>query len=277
MTIKNIHIEEVIGIKQLLKLMENHDDLTLFKNGIPLYNINKINNAVDLSELNYLLSKVGRRLFVEYYQIFQKRDDAYRYLPIKYSKSSRNLRSIAAKKIIMNGWGIEALKSIVMSRRIDHNTISLAKAQLSKLGIKPDEIDYKFTMSVKNLIPLLLLHGLLIDHMENLLDRDYCHKTFGLQFSLFQQIDMYYDEMNKRTDSKNHIRYYKAPIEYRKTKYLLCSHWNENRHKNRFNIWIVSLLFNDYKLQKTKVGIREFYSQYWDFLDEDVKTILLNT
>ena len=218
-------------IKKSKELFKHEDsDIQVMDKGVPLFVVSKPE-----------LKKVGMNVYVEYYKIF-KRDDAIKYLPVRYTMSSRRVRANAARKLHDKDLNIDALFHIMNSPRADFKTREMAKKRLVEEGHDIDQRELQLTSMVKELFPLLLDNGLLDKSLDQLLTLDYSKDTFGLQYPLFTEIEYYYEKDDKRVDSNKYPRYYKNSYKYKDREFLLCSHWDEKRHLERFENYMIRIL-----------------------------------
>lgn len=225
----------------LLKL-EKLDELVVLKNNRPVFVIKSIAEEQRNIEqqIEYLLQKIGKRMFIEYYEIFLEDDKPESKLPGKFSMNSRRSRSSAARKIFANHWEDEALKLVLNSSRLSNDITTKA---LSLVSLKSTESQsVKIGYMIKNVMPLLINDGLLDERLNDLLDKHYCKNTFGIYYPMLLQLDFVFDAKSMKYDKNKYPRYYANPISYQGKDYLLCSQWNEKLHLKRLEDWLLGVL-----------------------------------
>ena len=238
---------DLLDKRKTEELLNLHKKLDVFDDDIYQYTIYVKED--DMLEVNELLKKIGKSLFVEYFNVFKSRSDAYKYLPIKYSSSSRRLRTTYALQIFAKGLEVDALQVIVNSNRVDIKTKEKANKILNELGITTDyKNDIRYI--VKNLIPTLIQEGVLDAFIERFLQKDFSKDMFGIQYPLLKRVDMFYDIDTLKRDEMDYVRYYEDIISYNESDYLLCSHWENKRHLKKMNQFILNLELDEEKYGK---------------------------
>jgi hypothetical protein len=89
------------------------------------------------TELNNLLGKIGKRIFVEYFSVFGdlsiSANEVIDLLPYKYTLKSRASRTYKSRRIFREGLEKEALFIISNSDRVELETVLEARALLEQL------------------------------------------------------------------------------------------------------------------------------------------------
>lgn len=86
-------------------------------------------------DVEVLLKIIGKRIFVEYYDFFEKLkhdeldpEDVVETLPKYLTLKSRQTRTLKAKRIFQEGLEHKAIETIIRSNKVDDETINLAKS-----------------------------------------------------------------------------------------------------------------------------------------------------
>jgi hypothetical protein len=97
---------------------------------------------------------------------------------------------------------------------------------------KKNELTQDF---VKRILRLFFNNDFIPDtEIRNMLEKDYCIKTFGIAFPIIQ------NDPNKLLDRKGHSRYWKERI----GNYYICSQWwkqKENMYRKKLSKWIMKI------------------------------------
>ena len=83
---------------------------------------------------------------------------------------------------------------------------------------------------LKNLIPK--------EELENLCEYEYSNFVLGLHFPMFRKFDAGFSLDEQKKDKKGRNRYYNFLLECDYGKFLLCSQWIEELHREKFIKWI---------------------------------------
>lgn len=254
-------------------MLDTHNKIDITINNEVVFSIhNKIESQKN-AELTALLRKVGSASFVEYFFMFKDKIEPFKYLPIKYSLSSRKLRSSAAKSIFKKGFEEDALIKIAKSKRMKPDITNKARILLREYGIHYDKEDFISEM-IKNIVPILLFNGELDSIIDELQDNQYSKNVFGIQYSLFKRVDMFYEKNIKRLDENNYPRYYINTYKHKDNEYLLCSHWENKRHLMKFENWLYSIFELKYSKSIYSTDIEEYLNDYWIYLSSSMKSKL---
>jgi hypothetical protein len=88
-------------------------------------------------ELNYLLCKIGKRIFVQYFREFGNpslsNQDVIALLPDEFTFKSRTSRTSKSRRIFREGLEKEALSIIASSDRVEPEAAIEARALLAQL------------------------------------------------------------------------------------------------------------------------------------------------
>jgi hypothetical protein len=99
---------------------------------------------------------------------------------------------------------------------------------------------------VKKILRLMFKNDLLPNNeIENMLNEDYCIKTFGIDKIFGKYYPIIQNNINKLRDDYGHLKYYKDEIaEIQGKKYYACSQWwksKEDIYKTKFSNWIKNI------------------------------------
>ena len=96
---------------------------------------------MDDTELNHLLGKIGKRVFVQYFRQFGNPDispqEMIALLPDEYTLKSRASRTSKSRRIFREGLEQAALSIIGDSDRVEPEATSEARALLAELRTHP--------------------------------------------------------------------------------------------------------------------------------------------
>lgn len=153
---KIIGIDELGDFSNVEKRLEQLGEGFVFQNNKPTHVImtlehyEKITNVTDevvemetsSDGIEILLNKIGKKVFVDYYEVFKEDNDPEIALETEgFTLTSRRSRSSSARSIFKNNFQIMALTNIINSDRVDVETREKAKALLEyeKNGVVVEE------------------------------------------------------------------------------------------------------------------------------------------
>lgn len=247
-------------------------------------NTDDINNA-DNEDLDTMLNKIGKRIFVDYYYTFKIDDDPEdKLIDEDFTLNSRRSRSSSARRIFREGLHLEALKNIIQSSKLDEKIVEKAKNLLAaETGNEsmPDPVeeslrekeDMKIGKTVRFLLTRFLQGGYLEDNeIRDLTDEEYSKKIFNINFQVLKVVDENIPIDEQKRDHRGYNRYYGSPIAAENKKYLLCSQWVENLHKKALERWLEDKLMDilisrvEQLSAGTEFGIKEHLSDFWQYV-----------
>ena len=247
-------------------------------------NADTTNNA-DNEDLDTMLNKIGKRIFVDYYYIFKTDDSPEdKLIDEGFTLNSRRSRSSSARRIFRDGLHLAALKNIIQSPKIDEETLVKAKYLLAVETGTDSEIDsveepiiekkdMKIGKTVRFLLTRLLQGGYLTDNeIMSLTDEEYSKNTFNINYQVLKIVDESTPIEEQKRDHRGYNRYYDSPIASNNKKYLLCSQWVENLHRKAFECWLedklMDILISRIELLSvgTEFGIRDQLSDFWQYV-----------
>lgn len=238
--------------------------------------------------LETLINKVGKKIFVEYYYVFK--DDANPEEALKKEKltlASRRSRSSTARKIFKEGMQIAALNNIISSARIGTTTINRAKEIIEKESStafeelsseKSDKYSVKIGKMARGIFSTLIFNEeIKTDELSGFMDGFYCKNIFGLNYPLLKRLGKGEAVDTGKRDSNGYNRYYETVIDINSERYLICSQWVENIHRDMLNQWIISkmTLITGKKARLMSHGIdfsiKTLLGDYWEYLPFDLR------
>ncbi len=238
--------------------------------------------------LETLINKVGKKIFVEYYYVFK--DDANPEEALKKEKltlASRRSRSSTARKIFKEGMQIAALNNIISSARIGTTTINRAKEIIEKESStafeelrseKSDKYSVKIGKMARGIFSTLIFNEeIKPDELSGFMDGFYCKNIFGLNYPLLKRLGKGEAVDTGKRDSNGYNRYYETVIDINSERYLICSQWVENIHRDMLNQWIISkmTLITGKKARLMSQGIdfsiKTLLNDYWEYLPFDLR------
>jgi len=304
-----IDVDKIISPEELLEdfegvceRLESDNEAFIFQNNKPSHVIMTINhyqnialnkgeqntattNNADNEDLDSMLNKIGKRIFVDYYNIFKTDDNPEdKLIDEEFTLNSRRSRSSSARRIFRDGLHLAALKNIIQSPKIDEETLVKAKDLLAAetgTDSKPDSVekpvidkeDMKIGKTVRYLLTRLLQGGHLTDNeISSMTDEEYSKNTFNINFQVLKAVDENTPIEDQKRDHRGYNRYYDSPIAANNKKYLLCSQWVENLHRKAFERWLedklMDILISRIELLSTGTdfGIRDQLSDFWQYV-----------
>ncbi|MBR0576458.1 DUF1413 domain-containing protein [Proteiniclasticum sp. BAD-10] len=236
-------------------------------------------------DIDTLLNKIGRRVFIEYYYVFKADDNPEeKLIKEEFTLNSRRSRSSSARKIFRDGLQVLALKSIIQSSKLDEEILARAKNILvAEIGdnLKNDSVDehviekgeMKIGKTVRFLFTRFLQGDFLTEsEIKSMTDEEYSKKTFNINFQVLKIVDVNTPIEDQKRDLRGYNRYYDSPIVTAKHKYLLCSQWVESLHRKSFELWLeeklMSILLSRVEVLNTgtEFGIRDLLSDFWQYV-----------
>ncbi|WP_041139205.1 hypothetical protein [Beduini massiliensis] len=303
---KIITIDELKKFTDVEEKLSKYDEAYIFQNNEPTHVImslkryerfitdTKKQSAADVLSVNLdaLLNKIGKKVFVDYYDVFKNDSDSEKALEKEgFTLASRRSRSSSARAIFKNHLQIEALNNIIASVRMDMEIVNKAKDILSKelqsvstichedLGGKyNNQQRVKIGKMMRGILTKLLQNNTFTeDELSQLLNANYSKEIFNLNFSVLKTVSSKETLDQAKRDTKGYNRYYDTAILVKGKKYLICSQWIENLHRVQAEQWLVDkmveLLGNT--VLNIPVGhefsIHEILSDYWIYMDQSVR------
>ncbi|KIR03799.1 hypothetical protein P261_02614 [Lachnospiraceae bacterium TWA4] len=252
-----MNVNEALS-RQAEKLVENHQEVVLTQHGEPTYVVmtmelyqqlyqktDKLCN--DNKNLKLLLIKVGKKIFIKYYEIFKENKNPVEALEVEgYTLISRRSRVASARNIFKDHLEVEALQFILASERMDEKTKKKAKELLSQeLG---EEIEFleeevqliKIGVMMKGVLTKLLqTHQLSDKEIALLQTKEYSKKWFNLDSPVLKILQPNQSLEEVKRDEKGYNRYYAQPVSVENTMYLISSQWLEKIHGKRARTWVL--------------------------------------
>ena len=244
-----------------------------------------ITDHADNEDLDTMLNKIGKRVFIEYFYIFKADDNPEdKLINEEFTLNSRRSRSSSARKIFRDGLQLSALKNIIQSPKLDEEILVKAKEILeaetgtnSETNSVEEPVIEKEDMKIGKTVRFLLtrfLHGeyLTENEIESMTDEEYSKKTFNINFQVLKAVDENAPIEEQKRDQRGYNRYYDSPITAENKKYLLCSQWVENLHRKAFERWLedklMDILITRVELLNagTEFGISGQLSDFWQYV-----------
>ncbi|MEI6133244.1 MAG: DUF1413 domain-containing protein [Bacillota bacterium] len=229
--------------------------------------------------LETLLNKIGKKMFIEYYDVFKIDDKPEELLPDTFTLNSKRSRSSSARKIFREGLQKAALKNIIESARLEDDTLRKAKRLLdfeNNYKCIFDDMDtdsdkeYKIGKAIRIFIGRAALNGVLtLSEMNEMTDTKYSKNHFNLNFSVLKPYDPTLPTDAQKQDARGYNRYYDIPITNGKNQFLLCSQWVENLHREAYEKWLKNKLIDvivkmiDQLVQDDEFTVKGLLNEYW--------------
>lgn len=263
-----ISVEDLSNNTLIKERLKKHSQLIVIQDNKPVFTIQSIESHVSTKkeELETLLSKVGKKIFIEYFTLFRDYEKSEGVLPIEYSLSSRRLRAASARNIFKQGLEVEALKTIASSQKLDLEIKLKAKELLQAYGITLQD-ERPLSYVGKNVIPLLLNEEFMKDEINKFTTTEYTKEMFSMYYPLLVEVDEFYNMNDKIQDHNRYTRYYKEPITIQDKDYLLCSQWNKRVQQKKVFRYITSKLLYMFNQSKDKT-IDKVFIKYSNYLPE---------
>lgn len=244
-----------------------------------------IADHADNEDLDTMLNKIGKRVFIEYYYIFKADDNPEdKLINEEFTLNSRRSRSSSARKIFRDGLQLSALTNIIQSPMLDEEILAKAKEVLaaetgtnSETNSIEEPLIEKEDMKIGKTVRFLLtrlLHGkhLTENEIRSMTDEEYSKRTFNINFQVLKAVDENTPIEEQKRDQRGYNRYYDSPIAVENKKYLLCSQWVENLHRKAFERWLedklMEILISSVEQLNagTEFGIRDQLSDFWQYV-----------
>lgn len=260
---KIITREDINNDLEKLREKLNEGELILFDNNKPvavlmsvdeyeeiknkLSNYGQLDSESEEDDLEILLRKVGKQIFINHYYDFKEKDHLEELLPNDFTINSKRSRTSSARKIFKLDRNIEALQNIINSERLESDVINKAREILkSELGdtaenvyIEQQNTIMKIGRTVRNKIKdLSIKNKLSKEEVERMTEVDYSKKVFNSNIPVLKKLRMDISKDEQKKDSRGYNRYYDDEIKINGELYLLSSQWVENLHRKSFNKWI---------------------------------------
>lgn len=296
---KIIGIDELSDFPNIEKRLEKLGEGFVFQNNKPTHVImtlehyEKLTNVTDevvevetsSDGIEILLNKIGKKVFVDYYEVFKEDNDPEVALETEgFTLTSRRSRSSSARSIFKNNFQIIALTNIVNSDRVDVETREKAKALLEyeKNGVvveeNLDEIQGNYYVKIgkmmRGILGKTIQNGILNDEeLIKLQDAEYSKKIMNLNFPVLKVVEENQLLADVKKDAKGYNRYYDSIVLYKGKQYVICSQWVENLHRESVTIWIrekmVKLLvdISTQKMVGEEFEVRDMVAEYWPYID----------
>lgn len=303
---KIITSEDLKDFENIKKKITDNGEVYVFENNRPSYVVMSVEQydlmfekmkhnygaSPDSNEnLETLINKVGKKIFVEYYYVFKDDDNPEEALKKeKFTLASRRSRSSTARKIFKEGMQIAALNNIISSARIGTSTINKAKEIIEKESSsafeelsseKYGKYSVKIGKMARGIFSTLILNGeIKSDELSGFTDAFYCKNIFGLNYPLLKKMAKGEDADTCKRDSNGYNRYYETVITVNSDKYLICSQWVENIHRDMLNQWVISkMVFITNKMVRLissgeDFSIKQLLSDYWEYLPYDIRKVI---
>jgi len=307
-----IDVDKIISPEELLDdfegicgRLESEDEAFIFQKNKPSHVLMTINyyqklvgNVVkrntdiidhaDNDDLDTMLNKIGKRIFVEYYNVFKADDKPEDKLTDEgFSLNSRRSRSSSARRIFRDDIQIAALKNIIQSPKLDVETLEKAKDLLkAETGSIPDvgfddREDLKIGKTVRFLLSRLLQGGHLDKkEVKSMTEEEYSKDTFNLNFQVLKEVDDDTPIKEQKRDHNGYNRFYDSPIVTDHKKYLLCSQWVDNLHRKAFEQWLedklMAILISRVEALNSGIefGIRDQLNDFWQYVPYNTRRSL---
>lgn len=229
--------------------------------------------------LETLLNKIGKKIFIDFYEVFKEDNRPEEQLPENFSLNSKRSRSSSARKIFRQGMQLAALNNIIQSVRMDEETLSKARSLLStetddKIQITDtdSEIDseIKIGKSVRMFITKVAQKGIFsLEEIESLTRTDYTKNNFNLNFPVLKKYNPSIPTDEQKKDKNGYNRFYDVTINIGENEYFLCSQWVENLHRVAFEKWVRNKLMTELKkmveqiIDNNEFTVKGLLNEYW--------------
>jgi hypothetical protein len=260
--------------ERFIKLLKEESHLLLKEeNGSSIISIKSTEEELNVKQQ---LDKVGMQLFIEFYDVFKDYEDAWQYLPYKYSLASRRARSSAARNIFKNNKQEEALKEAYASYKLDISYRSMALDILKKEGFDANPfVPLRTGYMARHLLPVLLDRKS-SEYIKQFEDLNPSKEVFSLYYPMLLEMDPF-DNPNKLKQDKNkYPRYYAKPITIKGNLYLLCSQWMEKVQTRKFSHFAANELVEIYKERcpKQDKSIEKVLQDLTPYISECIHSIM---
>lgn len=267
-----------------------HVIMTLDKYGkitsdVQIENKTSINSTAE--SLETLLNKIGKRVFIEYYEVFKADENVEQVLEERcgFSIASCRSRSSSARSIFKNDMQIEALSLIANSSRVEPKIATRAKELLeieresgvsvlnSEMVSENEEYDVKIGKMMRGIVSKLIQNNMLSSStIEQMQTAEYSKNVFNLNFPVLKIVKAGEIKDKAKRDAKGYNRYYRDSVWFDGREYLICSQWVDNLHKDYAEKWVLDELVNvllklvDKIPSGTEFCVRDVLSEYWPYV-----------
>ncbi len=303
---KIISIDELKKFTVVEEKLAENGEAYIFQNNKPTHVIMTIKkyerltvdakkqDVSDISSVNLetLLNKIGKKIFVDYYDVFKSDNNPEQALEKEgFTLASRRSRSSSARSIFKNNLQIEALNNIIASIRMDMGTIKRAQdllseeyqyvSNISKESKAGEEKQYhvKIGKMMRGILTILLQNNFITENeliqMQNM---DYSKAMFNLNFPVLKRVFSKENLDQVKRDSNGYNRYYDTAVLVNGQHYLICSQWIESLHRSQAEQWIADKMMEvaDRLVSNIPVGIsfsiQEILSDYWIYIDWSIRS-----
>ena len=250
---------------------------------------NSKGSAVQTDGLEVLLNKIGKKIFIDYYESFKLDNDPESALEAEgFTLASRRSRSSSARAIFRNNLQIAALENIANSDRVDVDTIERAKILLEyeNNGViveestenNEDSYHIKIGKMMKGILTKLIQNGMLSDEeLLKLQNPEYSKQIMNLNFPVLKSLLDGQSSDEAKKDAKGYNRYYDAIVQYKNCRYLICSQWVDNLHRESVVEWIrkkmIDILVSVAMTIPTgnEFEVRDMVPDYWPYIDHTTR------
>lgn len=300
---KIITVKELVDFQELERKIAVIEEGFLFQNNRPTHVIMTIEKYeelqkkeqgavmenVSIDSLETLLNKIGKKIFVDYYYVFKQNNNPEAALEVEgFTIASRRSRSSSARSIFKNNLQIVALNNIIVSDRVDYETIQKAKKILlsetgtvfEKLPSTADfeEQEVKIGKMMKGCLLKFIENGIISDYeLEKFQSADYSKQIFNLNFPVLRMIKPGETLDSAKRDARGYNRYYDSCVMVNDNRFLICSQWVENLHKLYVETWIANKMADTAKKiadsysSGIEFSVRDMLAEYWPYIDWIVK------
>lgn len=237
---KNKPIGVIVGIDDYESLIEK------------VYYGEKVSKEDDEEDLENLLRKIGKQVFVDYYFTFKNSDNPEDSLPDEFTINSKKSRTSTAKKIFRIGKNIEALDNIMNSDRLELSVREKAREiklkeidgkLIEEVPINNDnEIKVKIGRYIRTVIrDLASKNKIPNEEVNKMTSADKSKEIFKSSIPVLKRLDSTKSKEEQKKDKRGYNRYYDEVFLINGVEYLLSSQWYENVHRNAFESWLKNL------------------------------------
>ena len=243
-------------------------------------------NLISEDNLEILLNKIGKRIFIEYYEVFKADENAEKILKAccGFSIASCRSRCSSARTIFKNNMQILALRSIVSSKRVDVDIAMRAKEllEMEQSGSIANPVisvtnnngyEVKIGKMMRGILSRLLKNHMLSSYeMSAMQTPDYSKEVFNLNFPVLKKIQRGETKNKVKRDAKGYNRYYEDSVIVNGEEYIICSQWVEALHGEKAERWVIERLSSvvqtvvDTMSIGTEFCVRDILVEYWPFV-----------
>jgi len=215
-------------------------------------------DIIEEQKIENLLSSIGKKIFVDFYDIFKEDINVEDKLPTNLSLSSRRSRASASRKLFRENLNLNALESIANSKKLDEETINkarrlllnecnadeLGKTNLHQIEKQWKTIDKRYSMKIGSLVRKMMQvlfknESISDDEIQLMLTSSYSKEVFNLNFPVLKEVPETCNDIGEiKKDANGYNRYYDFTLTIYGKKYILCSQWTEQLHREYFEKWL---------------------------------------